>query len=257
MSRLDVWPAAQARSRRCSGSSCFLHRQVAHRRRSAEHVRRRRTDGFRTDGHSAEARHRSGSRGTVGSRTVRHERQRWPHCCARPPTRARRPGDGAAAGRAVAVHASLRRPAPGRPRDAGDAYRDRRALLDELALKRDGLADAASVLGRGGLGHHHPQPTPRGGGGVRFGLGGHQRDQLRAALQRLEEPTRRRSGVRRVRPCPRSTSTPTAGRAAHSAATWRSPRTHSQQFCPWGRARLTKSAPNPQKGSSPERRRRG
>jgi hypothetical protein len=62
MSRLDVWPAAQARSRRCSGSSCFLHRQVAHRRRSAEHVRRRRTDGFRTDGHSAEARHEQGGR---------------------------------------------------------------------------------------------------------------------------------------------------------------------------------------------------
>jgi bifunctional non-homologous end joining protein LigD len=45
-----------------------------------------------------------------------------------------------------------------------------------------------------------PHGTLRYAGGVRFGLHGHQGDQLRAARQRLEEPTRRRSRVRGVRP---------------------------------------------------------
>jgi hypothetical protein len=45
-----------------------------------------------------------------------------------------------------------------------------------------------------------PDGTLRSAGGVRFGLDGHRRDQRRAALRRLEERARGRSGVRRVRP---------------------------------------------------------
>jgi len=140
-----------------------------------------------------------------------------------------------------------------------DAYRERRALLDALALNaprwraprafsiEEDLAtitrarhlegvvakrlDASYQPGRRSgawlkhkhrhrerftvtawrPGHRHqpdevlvarraPDGTLRYAGGVCFGLGGEQRDQLRAALQRLEEPTRRRSRVRRVRP---------------------------------------------------------
>ena len=45
-----------------------------------------------------------------------------------------------------------------------------------------------------------PDGALRHAGGVRFGLNGHERDQLRAALQRLEQPIRRHTGVRWVRP---------------------------------------------------------
>jgi bifunctional non-homologous end joining protein LigD len=140
-----------------------------------------------------------------------------------------------------------------------DAYSQRRALLDELALNgmawrtprafsiEEDLAtatrdrhlegvvakrlDASYQPGRRGNawlkhkhrhrerltitgwrpGHRHAPDeflvarrqadgTLRYTGGVRFGLTGHERDQLRAALQQLEEPTRRHTRVRRVRP---------------------------------------------------------
>jgi bifunctional non-homologous end joining protein LigD len=45
-----------------------------------------------------------------------------------------------------------------------------------------------------------PDGTLLYAGGVRFGLDGYQRDQLRDALRRLQEPSPRRSRVRRVRP---------------------------------------------------------
>jgi bifunctional non-homologous end joining protein LigD len=45
-----------------------------------------------------------------------------------------------------------------------------------------------------------PDGTLRYAGGVRFGLSDTKRRQLRAALERLEEPSRRGSSTRRVRP---------------------------------------------------------
>jgi ATP-dependent DNA ligase len=51
-----------------------------------------------------------------------------------------------------------------------------------------------------GVARRQPDGTLRYAGGVRFGLNGDERDQLRAALQQLEEPTHRQTRVRWVRP---------------------------------------------------------